>query len=64
MNNLTFISGQDLIIIFPIFLIIAFLVCRAILLWYWKVDVIVKNQEEQIRLLNELLIQTIRNNKV
>jgi hypothetical protein len=70
MNNLTlipaFFSGQDMIVVLVSmgFLLLIFLALRAILLWYWKVDIIVKNQEEQIRLLNELLIQTIKNNKV
>jgi uncharacterized protein YpmB len=35
-----------------------FLIIRGIMLWYWKIDVIVKNQEEQTMLLmqqNELL---------
>jgi uncharacterized protein YpmB len=35
-----------------------FLIIRSIMLWYWKIDVIVKNQEEQTMLLmqqNELL---------
>jgi hypothetical protein len=70
MNNLTlipaFFSRQDMIVVLVSmgFLLLIFLALRAILLWYWKVDIIVKNQEEQIRLLNELLIQTIKNNKV
>lgn len=32
-----------------------FLIVRAIVLWYWKIDVIVKNQEEQIALLRQLI---------
>jgi hypothetical protein len=47
-------------IIFLAVLIGIFLLIRTLVLWYWKVDVIVKNQEQQINLLmmqNELLMQ-------
>jgi len=33
--------------------IIIFIILRALVLWYWKVDVIVKNQSEQIELMQE-----------
>ena len=31
-----------------------FLVLRAVVLWYWKIDKLVANQETQIRLLKKL----------
>jgi Tfp pilus assembly protein PilN len=40
------------------FLLGIFLIIRSVMLWYWKINVIVKNQEEQTMLLmqqNELL---------
>ena len=40
----------------------AFFLGRAILLWYWKIDVIVKNQEYQTSLLeyqNQLIAQQV-----
>jgi len=36
-----------------------FLAIRAIVLWYWKIDTIVDNQQKQIVLLSQL-IDTIR----
>ena len=60
-----FISGQDIFIL-PIVLgmwALIFWALRSVFLWYWKVNDIVKNQEEQIRLLNELLIEARKNNK-
>ena len=35
-------------------LILIFLAIRAILLWYWKIDTIVDNQQKQIDLLQEI----------
>jgi len=35
-------------------LILVFLLVRSILLWYWKIDTIVENQEKQIELLKAL----------
>jgi hypothetical protein len=32
-----------------------FLLIRAIVLWYWKIDKIVENQQIQIRILQEVL---------
>jgi hypothetical protein len=32
-----------------------FLAIRAIMLWYWKINTIVDNQQMQIRLLQDLL---------
>ncbi|TWJ02374.1 hypothetical protein JN11_01346 [Mucilaginibacter frigoritolerans] len=34
-----------------LFLFAVFLVTRVLVLWYWKVDVIVRNQEEQTALI-------------
>ena len=35
--------------------ILIFLTLRALMLWYWKINSIVENQEEQIKLLKELV---------
>ena len=35
--------------------IIIFFVVREIMLWYWKINKIVENQDEQIKLLEEIL---------
>jgi hypothetical protein len=35
--------------------LVLFLIFRSIMLWYWKVDTIVENQEKQIALLTDLL---------
>lgn len=35
-------------------LMLIFLAIRAILLWYWKIDTIVDNQQKQIDLLQEI----------
>lgn len=32
-----------------------FLAIRAIVLWYWKIDTIVENQQKQIQLLTQLV---------
>jgi hypothetical protein len=60
MNRLLFLSGvgfQELIILVmsPALCVGIFLVFRAFFLWYWKINVIVKNQELQNRLLSELI---------
>jgi large-conductance mechanosensitive channel len=72
MNKLSFILLQDeartsygnlissLFIVLIVFLVCAavFLLIRSIVLWYWKVDVIVRNQQDQTSLLqtqNQLL---------
>jgi hypothetical protein len=45
-----------LVILFSIgFLILIFLASRAFFLWYWKVNVIIENQERQIDLLSKLV---------
>jgi len=41
-------------IIIIIVVVLLFLLFRKIMLWYWKIDVIVKNQEEQTRILKKL----------
>jgi hypothetical protein len=40
-----------------------FLALRALMLWYWKVDRIVDNQQSQIKLLQELLHAVNKSNK-
>ncbi len=60
MDTLLFMSAfglQEIImlLIVPIFWIIVLLILRVFFLWYWKVNVIVENQEKQIKLLTELL---------
>lgn len=35
--------------------ILLFLFLRAIILWYWRIDTIIENQEKQINLLTQLL---------
>lgn len=37
------------------FFILIFLALRAFFLWYWKVNVIIENQEKQIDLLSKLV---------
>jgi cobalamin biosynthesis protein CobD/CbiB len=39
-----------------------FLIIRSLVLWYWKVDVIVRNQENQSALLTQMFEQTNRRN--
>ncbi len=41
-------------------LIIIFLIIRSVVLWYWKVNVIVRNQEEQTQLLSQIFEQAGR----
>ncbi|MDR3695931.1 hypothetical protein [Mucilaginibacter sp.] len=41
-----------------------FLVFRSIMLWYWKIDVIVKNQEQQIALLHKQIELSEQQNKI
>lgn len=48
------LSLIELIIVLAIFIAI-FLALRNVMLWYWKVNAIVKNQETIIDLLNKLL---------
>ncbi len=55
-----FLSGVGFQEIFIVLLIIGFffgifLAIRAIMLWYWKINTIVDNQQMQIRLLQDLL---------
>jgi len=37
--------------------LIIFIVSREVMLWYWKINSIVKNQEEQIDIMDEILEQ-------
>lgn len=67
MNKLCYLSeGADIgslifgVIITFIICIVIFLIIRSILLWYWKVDVILKNQEQQTALLKQIFEQEDR----
>lgn len=44
-----------ILIFIPAFFFGIFLAVRAIMLWYWKINTIVDNQQAQIKLLQELL---------
>lgn len=51
-------TGLSALIIFLLGVLICiglFLALRALVLWYWKVDQMVSNQQTQIQLLRELL---------
>ncbi len=51
-------NGTDDFIAFVVVLVIAaivFFFLRGVMLWYWKIDTIVKNQEETNRLLKSTL---------
>ena len=37
------------------FLALVFLALRTLLLWYWKINIIIENQEKQIALLSRLI---------
>jgi len=68
MNTLLFMSVfglQEIImlLIVPIFWIVVLLILRVFFLWYWKVNVIVENQEKQIKLLTELLAANLPGSK-
>lgn len=54
-TSLLFIGTQEIIVI--IVFVLIFFAFRAVMLWYWKVDVIVANQQKQIDLLTDLLKQ-------
>lgn len=65
--SLLFLGGtglQELVILIIAVLICIgiFLVLRAVVLWYWKIDRIVTNQEIQNRLLQEI-VQSINRQK-
>lgn len=66
-SSLLFLGGtglQELVILIIAVLICIgiFLVLRAVVLWYWKIDRIVTNQEIQNRLLQEI-VQSINKQK-
>lgn len=48
--------GRSLItfIVGFVIIIVLFLALRALMLWYWKVNILIENQEEQIRLLKKI----------
>lgn len=52
-----------MLLIVPIFWIVVLLILRVFFLWYWKVNVIVENQEKQIKLLTELLAANLPGSK-
>lgn len=51
------ISSLIILLAGIVVMILIFLAIRAIILWYWKIDTIVLNQEKQIALLRELVNQ-------
>ena len=53
-NILLFTNGLLEIGVGLVVVIVIFLLFRSINLWYWKIDVRVKNQEEIIRLLKKI----------
>jgi hypothetical protein len=66
-NVFCFLSGFGFQEIFIVLFVIGFffgifLAIRAIMLWYWKINTIVDNQQMQIRLLQDLLSAFNRNN--
>lgn len=56
MKSLLLFIGTEQILVLVVFVVIFFAV-RAVMLWYWKIDVIVMNQQKQIDLLTELIKQ-------
>ena len=56
------VGVQELLLIFIIFPAI-FLAMRFVLLWYWKVDKILENQQKQIDLLVQLVKQSAKGEK-
>lgn len=48
-------GGEIMLLLFTLgFFLLLFLALRALLLWYWKVNIIIENQEKQIHLLSKL----------
>ncbi len=43
--------------------VLIFLALRQIMLWYWKVDTIIENQEKLIKLLEEQAVNQIKHNQ-
>lgn len=41
------------LLVYLVFLLALFLLLRSFMLWYWKINVIVKNQEQQTKLMEE-----------
>jgi len=63
---LAYLNGVGFQELFALVLIIGFclmlfLTLRAVVLWYWKINEIVNNQQQQIRLLTDLLKETRKN---
>jgi hypothetical protein len=45
--------GLGGLILFLLITVGLFFILRSIMLWYWKIDTIVKNQEDQMKLMKE-----------
>lgn len=48
------VSSVVLFVLYVIFIVAVFLICREIVCWYWKINKSIKNQEEIIRLLKKI----------
>jgi len=64
--KLLFFSGQDLILILVLLLLPIgfFLLLRALVLWYWKVDIVVDNQDKQCKLLERQIALLEKQNEL
>ena len=51
MDNLT--SGLGAFLIILLIALVVFLILRSVMLWYWKIDTMVTNQEAQNKLMAE-----------
>lgn len=45
--------GIGVVIIFFVVVVGLFFLVRSIMIWYWKIDVLVKNQEDQKKLMRD-----------
>ena len=52
--------SQTLIVV--VVLVVLFIVFRSFTLWYWKIDEIVKNQKDQLEVLNQILAHQAQQN--
>lgn len=48
------VSSVVSFVLYVIFIVAVFLICREIVCWYWKINKSIKNQEEIIRLLKKI----------
>ena len=55
---LTGVGAQEIavVILFLAVPTLLFLILRSVMLWYWKIDTLVNNQQKQIKLLSDLLV--------